>query len=300
MTTFTAMGIHRTAKNSLVEYINKANNTTLSADKLIFGTPAPIAGTWRDDATDKNTIIRITATADSEYRDSTLIVYDRLDLASFNKLLYFHIKAYHPATTHDLIKPIFIRYGIILDPEEIVDEPLVNLEADATLLPQYKLRAVDGALGWIGECLIRVGEGNAILSDYLTEDQLLGLDYPVEGDGFNGSAIVYMYGQDFTAVKSVLDTYPVEIVLDEFSTDLLDAIKQVDVGDGKELWNLDPLATEWSLHGATVVYNGVNDATLPTNSSYKYVMGIQLRADITVPAGVMYLHYNDPFDPNEI
>jgi hypothetical protein len=293
-------GIHRTSRESLVQYINDVNNTNLKVDQLIFGLPGVIAGTWREDATDRNTIIRITATEDSPYRDTTLVVYDRLDTGKLNSLLDFKVKTYMPETTHDLLKPVFLRYGIFLDVEDFVDEPLVNVEPDPEATPIYTLKAREDAVGWVGECRIVVGEGNAVLGDYLTVETLLGLDYPVEGDGSSGSAIVYMYGYDFTPVKEVLESYPEEYIIDEFSEDLLAAIKQIDVNEGDDLWNLDPLSTEWSLHGAEVVYNGINDATLPTNNSYKYVMGIKLRGDITIPPGVMYLHYNDPFDPNEI
>lgn len=299
----TATGIFRPSKRSLVEYINSANTTTLSVDELIFGIPAPIAGTWREDNTERNTIIRITAKEISNYRESTLIMYDRLTLDQMNDLFStFAIRAYLPETTHDLIAPIWRRYGIILDPEEIVDQPLSEalVDPEATGDPVYALTAVDGAIGWTGACVIQVTEGDAVLGDYLTQHQLYGLNYPVEGDGFQGSALVYMYGQDFTAIKEVLETYPEEIVLDEFSDDILNAIKQVDIHSGKDLWNLDPESAEWSLHGAEVIYNGINDIALPTNPSYKYVIGIQLADRVTTPPGVMYLHYNDPFDPNEI
>ena len=261
-------GIHRTSKESLVQYINDANNTDLVASELVFSIPEPIEGTWREDATNKNTVVRITATDDSPYRDSTLVVYDRLNLLDLNNLLDFQIKTYMPETTHDLLKPIFLRYGIFIDAEDIVNEPLVNLESDPELTPKYLLVARDDAIGWLGECIVTVGEGNAVLGDYLTEEFLPGLDYPTEGDGSEGSAIVYMYGYDFTPVKDVLESYPETYIIDEFSEDLLTAIKQIDVNEGDDLWNLDPLSTEWSLHGAEVVYNGINDAALPTNNSY--------------------------------
>lgn len=296
-----AWGIHRTSKQSLVQYINAANSINLKVDELIFSTPEPVEGTWRESATDKNTIIRITAKEESKYRDTTLIVYDRLQLTHLNDLVEMEIKAYQPTTTHDLLKPIFIRFGIIIDKDDIIDEALVRSDdGDSTVDPFYTVKAKDTAIGWLGEFTVQVGEGNAILADYLNEPLLPGLNYPVEGDGFNGSALVYMYGLDFTDQKDVLDTYPQGMVLDEFSTDLLDAIKAVDVGDGKDLWNLDAENTEWSLYGAEVVYVGINDVSLPTNTSYKYVLGIKLRDDVTTPPGVMYLHYNDPLDPTEV
>lgn len=343
----TAMtGIHRDSHRSLVEYINATNNTTISVDDVFFGKPQPIAGTWREDTVDKNTIVRIIATENSAYRESTLIVYDRLNIGDLGRLLDFKIKAYMPETVHDLILPIWRRYGIILSPDEFEDVDLFSVclnPTEATVynrpppsgplsglltntnLPSfsettvddpdhdpgyapvlpfvnalYRLRPKESALGWIGQVTIEVGEGDAVIGDYLTQEQLPGLNYPVEGDGSNGSAIVYMYGLDFTDVKDVLETYPEEYIVDEYSEDLLDAIKQIDQASGSNLWNLDPEAEEWSLHGAEIVYNGLNDAVLPTNSRYKYVIGIKLRDDVTTPPGVMYLHYNDPFDPNEI
>jgi len=343
----TAMtGIHRDSHRSLVEYINATNNINLALDDVYFGKPQAIAGTWREDTVDKNTIVRIVATENSAYRESTLIVYDRLDIGNLGKLLNFKISAYVPETVHDLILPIWRRYGIILSPEEFEDVSLLSVCLNPTEATVYNRKPVSGplsglitdtnlsafdsgtvndpnhdpgyapvlpfvnalyrlqpkadALGWIGQVTIEVGEGDAVIGDYLTQEQLPGLNYPVEGDGSNGSAIVYMYGLDFTPVKDVLETYPEDYVVDEFSEDLLDAIKQIDDATGSTLWNLDPLSTEWSLHGAEIVYNGINDATLPTNNRFKYVIGIKLRDDVTTPPGVMYLHYNDPFDPNEI
>lgn len=346
MSTTAMTGIHREAHRSLVEYINSANDTDIKADEVFFGKPQAIAGTWREDTVDKNTIVRIIATDDSTFRDSTLIVYDRLDIGKLEKLVNFKINAYVPETLHDLILPIWRRYGILLTPEDFEDAPLESLcinpeeatvynrppisgplsglltntdlnafdegtiddpDHDPNPVPdtpfvnaKYRFSPKSDALGWIGEVTLEVGEGDAIIGDYLTKEQLPGLNYPVEGDGYYGSAIVYMYGLDFTPVKDVLETYPEEYIVDEFSDDLLEAIKEIDDASGSELWNLDPESEEWSLHGAEVVYNGINDSTLPTKSSYKYVIGIKLRDDVTTPPGVMYLHYNDPFDPDEI
>lgn len=296
-----AMGIFRPSKRSLVEYINEANGSPLTAEELIFGIPAPIAGTWREDNTDKNTIIRITAKPTSVFRETTLIMYDRLDLAVMNDMVDFKIKVYVPETTHDLLTPIWRRFGIFIDPEDTQDLPLSDaLVEEGEDYQVIRLTAKEDAIGWTGSCTIELREGDAVLGDYLTEDHLLGLNYPVEGDGSYGSAIVYMYGLDFTSQKDVLETYPVDMELDEYCEDLLEAIKAVDVGAGSSLWNLDPESTEWSLHGAEIVYNGINSQALPTNSKAKYVLGIKLADRVTTPPGVMYLHYDDPFDPNEI
>lgn len=301
MTTINMIGIHRPSKRSLTEYLNLANSTELDPENLIFSIPVPTDGTWRSETTDRNTAVRITASHTSPFKDTIVVTYDRLNLADMNQLLDFKIKTRLPETTHDLLHPIWLRYGIFLDADDIVDEALVDVNAgDLGPDPVYTLTARIDALGWTGACTISVGEGAAVIGDYLLTPQLPGLNYPVPGDGTQGSALVYMYALDFTDVKDVLETYPVDLVTDEFSDDLLTAVQLIDTQSGSELWNLDPVDPEWSLHGATVVYNGLNDAALPTNTSYKYVLGLQLRDDVTTPPGVMYLHYNDPFDPDAV
>ncbi len=293
-----ASTIHRSSKRSLVEFINGTFNINLNHDEVIIGTPIPVVGSYREGQTERNTLVRVTAKEASNYQDTIVVAYDRLQLADLNKLLDFRVKGYNLVNTHDLIPLIWRRFGIILDTEDIIDEPLSNHQTEEGLPPIYKLRAQPEALGWLGECLVTVEEGDAVLSEYVDDSELNGLNYPDNDDGANGSAIVYMYGYDFTDYKHVLETYPVDLVLDDTSTDILEAVKAIDEGNGKNAWNLTEGDTSWSLFGATVIYNGPNDPSLPTNPKYKYVLGLQLREDLVVPPGVMYLHYDDPLDPS--
>lgn len=288
-------------KESLRWMIYQANDHTWSTDTFIFSKASPVAGTWRDEVTDNDTALRLTAKEEASIKGTIVVTYNRLKLEDLNVLLPLKVKAYQPSTTHDLLKPIFYKFGILLEDEEIIDEPLVAVEqVDPEADPIYTLRAVDGALGWTGSCEVQVTPGNALLRDYLLTQKLPGLNYPNNDNGANGSALVYMYGYDFTDHKDILETYPEDLVLDEFSTEFLELIKLVDKGDGKDLWNLDPESTAWSLHGAEIVYAGINSASLPTNTSYKYVLGIKLRDDVTTPPGTMYLHYNDPLDTSVV
>lgn len=295
-----ASTIHRSSKRSLVEFINNTFNVSLDHDEVIVGTPIPVAGSYREGQTNRNTLVRVTAKEASNYQDTIVVAYDRLQLADINKLLDFKVKGYNLVNTHDLLPLIWRRFGIILDTTDIVDEPLTDLQTEEGLPSLYKLRAVEDAVGWLGECIVTVEEGDAVLSEFVDDSELNGLNYPDDDDGSNGSAIVYMYGYDFTDYKHVLETYPVDLVLDDTSTDILEAIKTIDEGNGKNSWNLTEGNTSWALHGATVIYNGPNDPSLPTNSKYKYVLGLQLRDDVTVPPGVMYLHYDDPLDPDVV
>lgn len=295
-----ASTIHRSSKRSLVEFINSTFNINLDHDEVIVGIPVPVAGSYREGQTDRNTLVRVTAKEASNYQDTIVVAYDRLQLADINKLLEFKVKGYNLVNTHDILPLIWRRFGIILDTTDIIDEPLTNHQTEEGLPPIYKLRAQSEAIGWLGECLVTVEEGDAVLSEHIDDNELHGLKYPDDDDGSNGSAIVYMYGYDFTPHKAVLESYPVDYVLDDTSTDLQDAIKDIDEGNGKNSWSLTEGDTSWALHGATVIYNGPNDPSLPTNPKYKYVLGLQLRDDVTVPPGVMYLHYDDPLDPTVV
>lgn len=294
--------LHRTPKECLVEFIARTNSVTIAPSGVYFSPPKRVEDTYRAGTTDRNTIIRMTMADNSNsFSGSTVVVYDRLALSDLNKLVDMTIEAHQPQTTHDFIRPIFLRFGITFEPEDILDEPLVNIHDNELESPIYEINANVNSLRWIGTLQLTHKEGRGEFKDFLTEDVLPGLNYPVANDdGLRGSAIVYMYSHDFTEYKAVLDTYPEEYVVDETDTDLLEAIKAIDTGTGKTRWNLtdgDPL---WSLYGAEIIYSGINDESLPSNKSYKYVLGLRLRADMTTPPGDMYLHYNDVFDPDRI
>jgi len=294
--------LHRTPQQGLVEFIARTNAVSLNPTSVYFSPPKRVVDTYRAGTTDRNTIIRLTmADNSSSFSGSKIIVYNRLDLSDLNKLIDVTIETHLPQTTHDFIRPIFLRFGIRFEPEDILDEPLINTHDNELEAPIYEIHALPESLRWIGTLRVTHNEGRGEFKDFLTVDVLPGMNYPVaEDDGTRGSAIVYMYSHDFTTHKDVLDTYPEEYVIDDTDTALMDAIKDIDTGTGKTRWNLTEADPLWSLHGAEVIYSGINDESLPTNKSYKYVLGLRLRSDMTTPPGDMYLHYNDVFDPDRI
>ncbi len=293
------MSIHFNSKQSLVNYINSANSTPLTVAELDFGIPQLIEGTWREGLVDANTAIKITAKEASRYKGHRVVCYDRLHLPDLNQLIgdTFAIKCYQPTTNFDVIDPIFRRYGIVLTREDFIEVPFEHVGIEPT---ECTLVAKEDAIGWTGELKVMSQEGNAVLSQHLTTQLLPGLNYPVDGDGATGSAMSYFYGYDFTDHKDVLETYEAGTFLSEEDTELLAAIKAMDTNAGKSLWNLTPESTVWSLEGAEITYSGINSPLLPTNQSYKYVLGILLKATVTTPPGICYLHYDDPYDPNEV
>lgn len=292
------MSIHRNSKQSLLDYINSINSAPLVLSDITFGVPVPIAGTWREGLVDRNTVIRIKATEASIYKDSQVICYDRLDLASLAKLIDFRIKSYQPTSIHALLKPIFLKFGIVIDKADVYDDPINQIVGQDN---HFTIRAKPEAIGWIGQVDVVSTHGAAVLGDHLTTVALPGVNYPVTGDGAAGSALMYFYGYDCTAYKATLQAlHDGDILSAANGAALLSMINTIDTGAGKAGWTIDKSKVTYDLGDAQVVYSGLNDPGLPTNPSYKYVLGIQPRAAMTTPPGVFYLHYNDPVDPDSV
>ena len=291
------MSIHYGSKRSLVNYINSVNRTSLVETEVDLGPPSPVKGTWREGLVAGNTAIAVIANATSKFQGRKIVTYDRLNLDDFNKVAALSVKAYKPTTLFDFFAPLRRRYGIVITPDDFIDGPFEFRGDDSQIV---EIKAKDTAIGWTGILSFTASPGGAILGQHLTTLDLPGLNYPVDGDGSQGSALMYMYGLDFTSSKQVLEKYQVGQTLTVADTDLLAAVKATDTGVGKASWTMDPVATSWALGGAEVVYSGINSPLLPTNSSYKYVLGLLLRSDVTTPPGVCYLHYNDPVDPNQV
>lgn len=291
------MSIHYGSKRSLVNYINSVNRTGLVETEVDLGPPSPVKGTWREGLVAGNTVIAVIANSTSNFQGRKIVTYDRLNLDDFNKVSALSVKAFKPAALFDFFAPLRRRYGIVLTPDDFIDGPFEFRGEDAQIV---EIKAKDSAIGWTGTLAFTASPGGAILGQHLTTLDLPGLNYPVEGDGTQGSALSYMYGLDFTSSKAVLEKYKVGQKLTVADADLLAAVKATDNNTGKNSWTLDPAVTTWSLGGAEVVYSGINSPVLPSNSSYKYVLGLLLRTDVTTPPGVCYLHYNDPVDPNQV
>ena len=280
----------------LLAELNKANSTTFTLDDLVFANPQVVAGTWKDKTTLKNTGVVVTAKPGSAFQGRANILYDRLPLANLDpaKLKGFQCAAYQPVKVYDLLPWLKYWNGLHLTADDILDGDLVdNGNGSKTAV----LSAKPTSYGWQGSVSITVTEGGASLNDVLTTPELQGLNYPTASDADTYGQI-YMYGYDFTTYFADLVAMNVGAVSGANVTKLVNAFKALDVSSGKALWNEDAANTAWSLAGATVVSNGLNSASLPTNQAYKYVMALALRADVLTPAGTLYLHYNDPFDPN--
>lgn len=292
------MSVFIDSKKSLLDYLNATNGTTMfTLENLVFSNPAPVAGTWREEVTQKNTFMKVNASETAGFKGRAVVTYDRLQLANFaNYKPAAILPAWEPTTTHDLLANVLYYFGLFLSPADIEDDPVVLDENGAGAVV---LRAKTTSPLWLGELTVNVIEGGANIADMMTVQSLDGLNYPVADPSTQVSALLYVYPFDATEWRDQLldiaDGAPLAI---EDAQLLATIFSTLDAGIGQALWNATPADTAWALEGATVVYSGLNSLAFPTNQSYKYVLGLELRGDVTIPSGRFYLHYNDPDDPD--
>lgn len=276
--------------------LNTANSTAFTMADVIFGVPQVVEGTWQGQVTAHNSAVRVTAKAGSPYQGTKVLTYDRLKLNDLtaDKLPGFKVSAYSATTVHTLLPMLQYWTGIQFTTADLVDSALTD-NGDNTLTAV--LAAQPGSLGWVGNLSVIVTKGSAPIDELVQVTSLPGLNYPTANvnDTF---AQLYMYGYDFSTYFSTVQPIAPGVITSPQADALVTAFKALDISSGKALWVNNPGDTQWNLAGATVLSNGLNSASLPTNPAYKYVMALQLDPGVLLPAGVMYLHYNDPFDPN--
>ena len=276
--------------------INTANSTAFTPDDVVIGTPQVVEGTWQGQVTTHNTALRLTAKPGGQYQGTKVLTFDRLKLNELTAahIPGFRISAYNKDSVHDLIPMIAYWTGIHFTTDDLIDNPLTD-NGDNTWTAI--LSAKPGSVGWIGNVSVIVKKGSAPINEMVQVTSLPGLNYPTENvnDTF---AQLYMYGYDFTSYFSQVQAMTPGVLTTEQADQLVTAFKAIDISAGKALWVNNPGDTQWNLAGATIISNGLNSGSLPTNPAYKYVMALQAAGSVLVPAGVMYLHYNDPFDPN--
>jgi hypothetical protein len=284
----------------LLNAINTANGTTFLSTDLSFSNPKVVAGTWQGLSSDRNTAVKVTA-ASAGFQGSVVVLYNRLDLSSLANLSGIqNLAAQNPQTTYDLLPQLAFYTGIVFTQADLQNLP-ITLNGDGT--GQVQLSADPNSLGWQGSVMLNIQSGGVTLDSAMTVPQMPGLNYPVpDASAPPASAVygpAYLYPYDFTTYQPTFLTYSPGAMNQTQLDFVLAAIQALDVGAGKALWVDTGSNTTYNLTGASIVSNGLNNpANTPTNPSYKYVMAIQLDSSVTTPAGMLYLHYNDPFDPD--
>lgn len=286
--------------DDLIAILNKANSTTFTKADLTISVPQVVSGTWHAQVTNKNTAIRFTAPPQGTFQGTAVVLFDRLNLASLANAAVmpgFRCSAYHVTSVHGLLPMLFFYTGMVLGTDDVEDTPLVDAghgNGDLTAV----ISAKPGSVGWVGSVSLNVTVGGAPMDQILVNTNLPGLNYPTANDQ-DTYGLLYLYGYDFTTYFNTVAPIAPGVLTDQQADALVVALKATDISPaGKLLWTNADGVTAWNLKGATVLSNGLNSSSLPTNPAYKYVMALKLADGVLTPAGTMYLHYNDPFDPN--
>lgn len=283
-------------QDSILSYVNTLNATAFKVGDVTFSNPQVVNGTWREQATSKNSAVRLIGVEAKGYAGRQVVLYDRLSIASLANIPGFRVMADNPATVHDLLTSIQLYTGVQFSTDD-VENTAVFIDTDSKR--KAVLTAKPNSLGWVGSLQVEVLQGGILLDEKVTTPDLPGLNYPTASDTDTYGA-VYTYGYDFTPYFDTMINIPTGVLSGANADALVAALKAVDVSAGATLWNNTQGQTAWCLYGATVTFSGLNNpATMPTNPLYKYVVALTLAAGVTTPAGTLYLHFNDPFNPDD-
>jgi hypothetical protein len=290
------MSVFINSKQAVLDYINAANSETrFNLDNVAVSRPYEVASSRYTAKTQKNTWAIVIPGATPLFKGRKVIFYNRLNLVDFARFRPVRqVKAPKPTTTHGLLAAIKHYFAINLSVDDVEDDPL-NLDING--VGTVTVRAKETSPLWIGELTFDVIPGGLPLEEYLTVIAPDQIKYPIDNFKTGTSAAVVTYPINATTYRDSLLTIEEGTLHGDGLNTVLALLLALDTSsDGKALWNGSESSLTWSLQGATVFYNGLNEAALPTNPSFKYVIGIELRGDVTIPSGRFYIHYTDPED----
>lgn len=291
------MSVFINSKQAVVDYINTANSTTrLNLNNVALSRPYPVSSSRYEEATTKNTWSYVVPAGTTPiFKGRKVVFWNRLTLSDFARFRTSRqVKAPKPTTVHELLPAIKYYLAINLTADDVENDPL-NLDQDG--VGTVTVRAKDTSPLWVGSVTFDVIPGGLPFEQHLTNVTPNQLKYPIDNYKTGTSAALVAYPIDATEYRDELLVIEEGLLHGQGLATILNLLLRLDVSsDGKTLWNIGAGSKEWALQGATVFYNGLNEAALPTNPAYKYVIGIELRGDVTIPTGRFYLHYTDPED----
>ncbi|AFO71361.1 virion structural protein [Cronobacter phage CR5] len=292
------MAIYQPSKEVLLAAVNAQNSLNIKLTDITYSAPKDIRGTDQATTTQRNTLVKITATPTGSWTGKKNLFYTRLNIEDIQQLIGDTLQVGGVEKLHDALIGLNNRYGFAFEPEDLVNTDL-EWEPDGQT-GFLDVTAEADSLGWIGTARFKLVKGDESLQTAVTTTTLNGLKYP-NGDmgSVNQTAIlaeVYSYPFDFTTQRDALLVFGTGVLAAGATLNNLVGILNPITGTTWVASN----AASWGLLGAEITYNGLNKAEFPTNSKYKYAMAIKLPATTTNIKGTLYVQYNDPDDPNEV
>ncbi|QXO09864.1 hypothetical protein pEaSNUABM38_00142 [Erwinia phage pEa_SNUABM_38] len=292
------MAIYQPSKDVLLAAVNSQNSLTIKLTDITYSAPKDIRGTDQESTTQRNTLVKITATPTGSWTGKKNLFYNRLKVEDIQTLIGDTLQVGSVTHLHDALIGLNNRYGFAFETADVENTEL-EWEPDG-LTGFLDITAKTDSLGWIGSARFKLAKGDESLQSAVTTTTLNGLKYP---NGDMGSvaqtaviAEIYSYPFDHTANRDALLTYRTGVLA--AGADLNNLVTLLN-GITGTTW-VATNAASWGLLGAEITYNGLNKAEFPTNTKYKYAMAIKLPATTTNIKGTLYVQYSDPDDPNEV
>jgi len=277
------MSLYKDPVTTLLGVIAQNNGIQLSPEDYDFENP-----TVNDTGTNpgQNTYVTVTANNNvAPYQGSVQIFYNRLSLADLPKLVTLSIQAPEFSNSHDILPYINERFGLNLEPSDIVLVDAVDMVTYKTVT----LTAEETSLGWIGTVDVSVKQGDIPLENYLVNTALPGFQYPTPYATLP-FAQFYSYWRDFSEhaayLKTLVAGQPIPAELATILTDI--------TGD---TWAHTGYS-QFSLGGAIIKFAGPTAENGLFNDNYDYGLIVGLdHNDAFGISGDLIIHFSDPVDP---
>lgn len=276
------MALFVPAPQQWLKELNQKNDGVATLSDISFGVPEPTTPEEKLQFSNKDTKCLMTGVG-AKYHGTQTIYYNRIDLSTpfANQLLL--LQFVHPvsnlyaarAQLNEQLATTFLETDIedhIFDPE-LTEGVLV-------------LTAKPGSHGWKGSVSI----GYEIIQPDVIEIPDVHLDgvmTPNDSILLEQASLRYSYW-DFKLNRAFIDTLVEGPVTTEQIAELITIFDEID----NTPWAASGYS-EYSLDGATVLYNGPA-STWATSRQFKNVVVIELSDKSTLLTGRLYLHYNNP------
>lgn len=262
----------------------------ITSGQVTFGKPTVVAPA---EGIDWNTLLLCTANRSSPYVGSVNLNYDRMDIGKLFKNIAVNLDVKGATTTLALIDRLNARYGLSIDPKEVVSSPVPAL-TEAAPVANATITIADTSLVYFGKIDVTVGEDAQVgerLNLVITKTRLDGIHYPVDGTD-KGQAYVYSYGVDCNSIRTFLQTLSAGVDVDDsaLATQLNKVVP--------ELWIADDAAKDYNVSGSVVKYVGATsvdgaEAAKDANTTFNHVAIITLSDTLCSNfTGDLYLHFN--------
>ncbi len=176
----------KSAEKNVIDLINADNGTALTSAEISIGVPAAwdeLTDTGSDTGNDRNTIVTVSAVANSGYKGSVDIRYYRLDLDVLRGGVALEHTKSESSTVQSVIDAIATQVDLIETELALFDETGTELSSlpALTVSKVYTVRAKPESLCYIGQVDVTINPipvPETPVGDEVTTTDMSGFTYP--------------------------------------------------------------------------------------------------------------------------